>query len=460
MFDRLTARLSALRTRLRRIERREVGEFRRWAENTDNLIHLSVVVFVPLVIGLVTLLANAVAELSFLLFPPLASGTFTLFADPEGRYASAKKFVVGLTFGALCGWAALAATTAVHGGPTGRFGVSPESAALAVFLTGAVTWLLDVEEPAAFSTALLVLVTDQARPVDYVGSVLMSSLLVAGAFLLWRTRVYERRAEYLYETTQGDDHVLVPMRGETSRAVATFGARLAAAHEAGKVVLLAVLDEVVDEDERTAEAESTVEELEAHAQRIRTRVGVPCEVVVASGDPLPTTFETARNANCDLVVTPYEEESGLLSEYVRGVFGGPHDAVALRTTPETERWRRVLVPVARPGDSAHAMVDFASRLAGRGGTVSLCTCIGNEVERRRAETMLANLAETPDVDVETRVARSGVLEFIEANAPGYDLVVIGASRDRSKASRFVSPPTFERLRGVEADVAVVDRGRV
>jgi spermidine synthase len=92
--------------------------------------------------------------------------------------------------------------------------------------------------------------------------------------------------------------------------------------------------------------------------------------------------------------------------------------------------------------------------------VSLCTCIGRESERRRAETTLANLAETTDGDVETRVARSDVLEFIAANAPGYDLVVIGSSGDRSKASRFVSPPTFERLHDVETDVAVVDRGSV
>jgi hypothetical protein len=457
MFDRLTARLAALRARLRRIERREVGAFRRWAENTDNLIHLSIVVFVPLVVGLVTLLTNAVAELSFLLFPPLASGTFTLFADPAGRYASAKKFVVGLTLGALCGWAAIAATAAVPGTGTGGLAVDPASAALSVFLTGAVTWLLDVEEPAAFSTALLVLVTDRAQPVDYVGSVFASTLLVAGVFLLWRERVYERRADYLYETTQGDDHVLVPVRDAAGDAVATFGARLAAAHEAGKVVLLAVL---ADEASTEADAEAAAEDLEARARAIRTRVGVPCEVVVARGDPLATTFETARTANCDLVVTPYEEEQGLLSEYVRGVFRGPHDAVAVRTAPGTDRWRRILVAVARPGDSAHAMVDFASRLAGRTGSVSLCTCIGSEVERRRAETMLANLAETSDADVETRVARAEVLDFIAASAPEYDLLVIGSSGDRSKASRFVSPPTFERLQDVDTDVAVVDRGTV
>jgi hypothetical protein len=52
-----------------------------------------------------------------------------------------------------------------------------------------------------------------------------------------------------------------------------------------------------------------------------------------------------------------------------------------------------------------------------------------------------------------------VKDFIDENADAYDLVVLGSSGDRSAASRFVSPPTFERLRDVDCDVAVVDRGR-
>jgi hypothetical protein len=42
-------------------------------------------------------------------------------------------------------------------------------------------------------------------------------------------------------------------------------------------------------------------------------------------------------------------------------------------------------------------------------------------------------------------------------AGSYDLVIIGASRDRSVASRFVSPPTFERIGDLDADVAILDR---
>jgi nucleotide-binding universal stress UspA family protein len=84
------------------------------------------------------------------------------------------------------------------------------------------------------------------------------------------------------------------------------------------------------------------------------------------------------------------------------------------------------------------------------------------MERRPAENRLANLVETVTEGgtVETRVARTDVTEFIDENADGYDLVVLGSSGDRSAASRFVSPPTFERLRAVDCDVAVFDRGRV
>jgi len=318
-----------------------------------------------------------------------------------------------------------------------------------------------VEEPAAFSTALLVLVTDDASPEAYVTSVAVFGALVALVFSVWRDRFYERRAQYLYDTARGDDHVLVPMRGDGDRAATTalFGATLAAAHEAGKVVLLGLLDGDGGADEEPTLDSDTAARLEDPARRVRTRAGVPCDVVVARGSAVPTTVETATNTNCDLVVTPYEEAHGLLSPYVRGIFDSRFDAVAFRSTAGRQRWRRILVTVARPGDTAHAMLDFAARLAGRSGTVSVCTCIDAEVERRSAESRLANLAETVEVNVETRVARSDITDFIGANADAYDLLIVGSSGDRSRASRFVSPPTFERLHDVACDVAVVDRGR-
>lgn len=455
MLDRILARAAAFARRLRRVERRELAAFGRWIQHTGNLLHLTVLVAVPLLIAVVTVVSNALTELSFLLFPPLAAGAYTLFSDPEGRYASPRKFVVGLVVGAFCGWAALALPVS-QGTP-----VSPASAAISIFLTGAATWSLDVEEPAAFSTALLVLVTDDASPEAYVASVAVFGTLVAIVFSVWRSRFYERRAQYLYDTAGSDDHVLVPMRGDPERAetTAVFGATLAAAHDAGKVVLLSVLDEM-DDDEGTDAAAADAERLEAVAKTVRTLAGVPCEVVVARGPPVPATVETAANTNCDLVVTPYEEERGLLSPYVRGVFDSQYDTVTVRATTGRRRWRRVLVMVARPGDGAHAMLDFGSRLAGPVGDLGVCTCIDAEVERREAEKRLADLAETVGVEVETRVARSDVTDFIGANASAYDLLIVGSSGDRSRASRFVSPPTFERLRDVDCDVAVVDRGRV
>jgi hypothetical protein len=461
MLEEVLARLVAVARRLRRFERRELAAFGRWLQHTGNLLHLTVLVAVPLLIAVVTFVSNALAELSFLLFPPLASGAYTLFSDPEGRYASPRKFVAGLVVGALCGWAALGLSAPLL---PGTAVVSPASAALSIFLTGAATWLLDVEEPAAFSTALLVLVTDDASPEAYVTSVAVFGALVALVFSVWRDRFYERRAQYLYDTARGDDHVLVPMRGDGDRAATTalFGATLAAAHEAGKVVLLGLVDGDGGADEEPTlddAASDTAARLEDTARRVRTRAGVPCDVVVARGSAVPTTVETATNTNCDLVVTPYEEAHGLLSPYVRGIFDSRFDAVAFRSTAGRQRWRRILVTVARPGDTAHAMLDFAARLAGRSGTVSVCTCIDAEVERRSAESRLANLAETVEVNVETRVARSDITDFIGANADAYDLLIVGSSGDRSRASRFVSPPTFERLHDVACDVAVVDRGR-
>jgi len=501
LAERLDARVSQLLRRLRRVERRGAGEFVRWIENTDNLVHLSALVFVPVVVAVVTGLSNSLALFSFLLFPPLASGTYTLFANPEGKYADPVRFVVGLTAGAACGWLALTLIDLVA--PERAAAVSPGAAAFSILLAGGVTWALDVEEPSAFSAALLVLAAP-GRAELYVLFTLGGSLFVAVVFTAWRRAFYERRAALLYGTVRGDDHVLVPMRGDTAAETAMLAARLAAAHEAGKVVLLDVVS-----DERaaaaaagdgstegepagdaaaaappvedgtgeppsteTAAGDADVEsgvrdraaraavDLEATADGIRETVGVPCEVVVAAGDPGPTVRTAVRETNCDLIVTPYDGEDGDLSAFTRSVFRGSTDSVLFRSTTGRRGWRRVLVLVSRPGDSAHAMVDFASRLAGTAGGVSVCTCIDREAERRSAEERLANVVETADGAAETRVARSDVLEFVAANAGAYDLVLVGSSSDRSAASRAVSPPTFGRLRDVDCDVAVVDRADV
>jgi nucleotide-binding universal stress UspA family protein len=501
MLDGLVARYHETVARLRRVERRELRELRRWLEHTGNLRHVSILVFVPLLIGAVTYLSNALATVSFLVFPPLASGTFTLFADPESKYAEPTTFVGGMTLGALSGWLAVEVTARFwYDVPPGEFQVHAGAAALGIFLTGVATWALDLEEPTAFSTALLVLLFHGGGTVPlfgvavnegvvFVGGVALSSSLVAGAFVVWREEFYEERARYLYETTRGDDHVLVPMRGEDTGTAAMFGARIAAAHDAGKVVLLDVVEDeavaateqklvdrltgvdadaaeqldreaILERAEQEVAAEA-VDRLERQASEVETKAGVPCEVVVAVGDddPAGVVAQTAEETNCDLLVVPYEEHRGGLSPFVRSVLTGPQDSIVLRTTEQREQWRRIMVTTRRAGDVAHAMIDFALRLAGRAGTVSVCHCIDDESRRRSAEGMLAQLLETFSGRFETRVARADVREFVERNAPNYDLVVMGASTDRSRASRFIAPPTFQRISEVDCDVAIVHRGR-
>jgi hypothetical protein len=498
VLGQFAAWIGAIRRRLRRIERRRLRSVRRWLADTGNLLHVTVIVLVPLLVALVTVLSNAARELSFLLFPPLAAGTYTLFSDPKGRYADPTQFVTGLTVGAVCGYLASVATGTTGVQPPTVAGVDPLSAGLAVFLTGLVTWLAGVEEPAAYSTALLVLVTDVASPAEYVLSVVLSTAIVALVFVVWRDRVYDRRAEYLYGTTGAADRVLVPIHGPEAATVAIFAARIAAAHASGKVVLLDLLadddsqpssdvdatapaggDQEWDESDRkgarredtttprssTGEdhVESAVVGLESLAQTVRSVCEVPVDVSVARGDPVAATFRTARETNCDLVVTTYEEtaDEESLSRFVRGLFESPIDTVALRTDGTRTAWPRVLVLVVRMGDSAHTMVDFAERLAGTDGHVRLTTCVETEAERRQAESRLANLAETTTMGVETSVSRTAVRQYVDANADAYDLLLLGSSGDRSPASRLVSPPTAAAeattLASLECDVAVVDR---
>ncbi|WP_435359420.1 HPP family protein [Haloarchaeobius sp. DFWS5] len=518
MLDELRTWYYAAVDRLRRAERREVRDFRRWVEDTNNLVHLSALLLVPFLIAVVTAIANREDLLPFVLFPPLASGTYSLFADPEGKYASAPTFVGGLTAGAFCGTAAIwvALHTPFHS-PLGssEFIISPATAAIAVFLTAGVTWAFHLEQPSAFSTALLALIAPALSETtdfvtflfQYTGSVFAASAIVAAVFHVWKRNFYRRRARYLYQTTKGDDHVLVPVRGDHVEETAMFAGRIAAAHDAGKVVLLDVVSddeiqaaesaiadaEAADSEAAAADAAATVtagtgesvaetdaageetdtateaEEqvagqaamrLERLAGRIRTKLGVPCEVVVAteSANPANDVLQTAQEANCDLIVTPYEESRGSLSPFVKQLFDDPLDVIAFRSCSGNTRWRRALVAVARAGENAHAMLDFAQRVTGRAGELSVCTCIDTESRRWQAEQMLHTLVDPFDATFETRVSRTSIRRFLTANAPQYDLVVVGASTDRTAASRFIAPPTFEKIRDVEADVAIVHRG--
>lgn len=488
MRERLREAVRSTVRRLRRFERRELRELGAWLERTSTIVHLSVLLFVPLLIGLVTYLSNTLAALSFLLFPPLASGAYTLFANPEGEYANPTQFVGGLTIGAACGWGGLAVSNRLVGPPAAELEVTAVSAALAVLLVGATTWSIGLEEPAAYSTALLGLLVPPGQRLAFLVSVFTASAIVAGVFVVWRTEFYEQRATVLYQSVRGDDHVLVPMTGERADATAMLGARIAGAHDAGKVVLLDVVgDEELARAERdlldehdavdlasptpgpdTAVWESvdretvadTVGRLETRANRIETAVGVPCEVVVAvEGASLGgTILATAGETNCDLVAAPYVQQRGRLAPFVHELFRGDVDVVVHRSADGATQWRRALVPVRRASDVAHSMIDFAIRLTGGSGEIAVCTCLGGSGDRRRAETMLANLVDPFDAGIETRVSSREIVPFLRRTAPAYDLVLIGASQDRSAASRLVAPPTFESIEEFDTDVAIVDRG--
>jgi len=123
------------------------------------------------------------------------------------------------------------------------------------------------------------------------------------------------------------------------------------------------------------------------------------------------------------------------------------------------RWENSLVAVRGAGDTARAMLDFAIRVTGSGRPISVCTCIDRESRRRAAEGTLADLVDAFSGRFETHVANASVESYLTRVAPRYDVCFVGSSTDRSAASRFVSPPTFRKLSDLEADVAIVHRGR-
>ncbi|WP_178915799.1 HPP family protein [Natronomonas gomsonensis] len=470
--------------------RRRFRIVRRRLEETSTLIHVSILLFVPALIALMTHLSNRSSYVSFFVLPPLAAGTYALFANPESEYASPVRFVAGLSVGAICSWVAMeVAIRFVYPElPPSAIEVDAAGAAFAVFLAGLLTWGLDIEEAAAFSMALLGLLVDPTRRLSFVVSVFVSSGIVAVGFAVWRDLFYEQRARYLYESIEGDDHVLVPIRGEFAEATAMLGARLAAAHDAGKVVLLDVVEEDLEtardggrptgvvadggdglrgqpdpdtegDDGMDPTTAAAVSELESLASRIETNLGVPCQIVVAAAGPsrAETVRQVASEANCDLIVAPYETDGSEVTPFIKRLLEANRDVLIHRSCDGRQRWRRIMVPVRQAGDTAHNMIDFALRLAGPIGHVSIAHCIDSEKRRRNATQMLANLAETIDGTVETRVPNASIHDFLLRSAPENDLIVIGSSGDRSVASRLVSPPTFKQIDDLETDIAIVDR---
>ena len=471
--------------------KRRVRIARRRLEETSTLVHVSILLFVPALIALMTYLSNRSGYVSFFVLPPLAAGTYALFANPESEYASPLRFVAGLSAGAICAWLAMeVAIRFVYPElPPNAIEVDAAGAAFAVFLAGVVTWALDIEEAAAFSMALLGLLVDPTRRLSFVLSVVVASAIVAVVFAVWRDLFYEQRARYLYESIEGDDHVLVPMRGEFTEATAMLGARIAAAHDAGKVVLLDVVEEAPEaagdggrttgvvadggdalkrephaetgdtDEEMDPATAAAVTELESLAARIETNLGVPCQIVVAAAGPsrAETVRQVAKEATCDLIVAPYETDGNEVTPFIKRLLEAKRDVLIHRSWDGKQHWRRIIVPVRKSGDTAHNMIDFALRLAGPIGHVSIAHCIDSEKRRRRATEMLANLSETVDGTVETRVPNASIHDFLARSASENDLIVIGSSGDRSVASRLVSPPTFKQIDDLETDVAIVDR---
>jgi len=298
MLDALWRRYHAARRRLRRLSRREAHELRRWLEDTANFLHLSTLLVVPLVIGVITWVSNVSPVVSFLIYPPLASGAYALFTDPGGPYADPVTFVGGITAGAVSGLVALRVTVPfVYPTQPGVFEVYAGTAALGILLTSVLTWALGLEVPTAFSTALLVLVTGSSE-LTYAVGIIISSVIVAGAFAGWRRYFYQERSRYLFRSTSGDDHVLVPTHEQTPDAIGLFAARLAVAHTSGKVILMEAVSESAIEEAAALEDDTTTDRSTDHDSAPRLRGGpatTESRAAETSSDAADTTPASPAN---------------------------------------------------------------------------------------------------------------------------------------------------------------------
>ncbi len=387
--------LTAFRRAIRRqVPAVEVVSDRLWARSP-------VLIAVPLVIAGVTVLANASDVVPFLLFPPLAAGTYVLFQRPER--AAPGQFVVGVTAGAASGWLAVLVTD----GSVLGLRVSPAGAALSVFLTAVVTIVIGVDEPMAFSTALLVLVTG-ATEVVYFLSVAATSLLVAGLFVLYRDRVYEPGERYLHRSRPGETVLVALWNGD---AVAHFGARLAGN---GRLVLLAPAD---------GATANIAERTERLAERLEDRYDVACEVVVVpAGDRAERASAAAVDLDADIVVVPVD--STALDEFER-LTRETVDVVGLHSPSNRSRWRRALV--GRPRSVAPRITELAAR-----GADAVRSFRDTGSDSADAAALIAASGDYDLLVVDAETGRSVLWGHSGSTGPGLDatadVAVVGVAR--------------------------------
>lgn len=411
-----------------------------WVYDATTLIRLSVLVVVPLVMAVVTWLSNISDLVAFLLFPPLAAGTYSLIVDP--RDASPRLFVGGITTGALSGWAAVIVTESMTGAAVAG-AVPPAGAAMSVLFAGLTSWMFRLEEPAAFSTALLVLVTGTSEVV-YVGGMIASTLMVAGGFLVYRDQVYAPGVEYLYHTIGQAHSVVVPVTDATGTARAHFAAQLAAgAGSRGRIVLLNAAEEAPSETGRETATEV--------ARELEVRYDVDTDVVVTSRDPAAAEIATvAQDTTSDLIVAPFDPET---PEDFLPFVRAPVDVIGLKTVPDRRSWARILVGISGREQTDRTLVEIADRI---GTELSLYHYSKPGGRRRERERLLADLLETTTATTDTRIGDTPPDQFFPHAAAGYNLLAVGASMDRRAVSRTVVPPRFYTV-DADCDIAVVNR---
>lgn len=409
-----------------------------WLQESSHLIRISVLVLVPLIVGIVTWLSNVSNAISFLLFPPIAAGTYTLFAAPDR--SSPRRFVMGITAGGVCGWISLEAIlffdVAVVEAP-----IPPEGAALSVLLAGIVTWIIKVEEPSAYSTALLVLVTG-VDEITYVFGIATSSLLVAIVFILWRDQVYQKRAEFLYRKKGQSEHVLVPMWENESSTLAHIGGKVAAESPSSRVILLG-------RESETQSKSETVAEIEEQAEEIESKYNVVADVIIIpQGSDTKQLLSVAADTNCTSIVTSYNPDN---VKPLEKLFKSNIEIIGVETTPEKTEWQSAMVGVMAADVANQRLAEIGSRIASE---TSLCYCVPEDKTQREGRQMVTALAESVDRRVNTVVTGDSPQVYFNKAASEKDLLIIGASTDRGTISRTLVPPTYFGL-DVDCDIAVV-----
>lgn len=407
---------------------------------------------------------SLLTPLHALIFSPLGGAAYLAFRNPESPHAQSKNLAFAMPLGAAFGYV-------FHH----WLGFSPISLTLAVILTIFFMEAIDLTMPPAVGAAILLFIVPTSK-LAYVVSITVMSLVLAGAFNLWRTHVYEPRDSLLYTSRkEGKCKVLCVLTKPGERATAEFAAEIADP-DSGVLYLDVLHDQFSGEEfvnprmeidfaERVRILESLVEEVaKAH------EIPVESEVLKRPRYKIPeSVLRLASERKCSTILLGWGGPDSLPDHTLRRIISHANfDVLAVKEDEYQSNINDILVPLAPGTQHADLLVSSATTLASNhNAALHFLTVAPNEKKCMEAEAFHKRFQEAYASQLNNhptswRVLEGSVPQVIARESQKADLIVMGAP-ESTWIWNLLFPTTAQKLEeepGVNCPIIVTKQGTI